>query len=376
MQRISSIGKGSIMRSVAFSLVFSTLFIAVSVGAASTISTNITTGGNLTVSGTAGITGLTTLVYASSTSQSLTGNLQVAGGMAVGSAMTNSLAGTILLSAQSSDPTGVTQGTFYYNSTNKTLKMYDGSNWFTVGTTTSGISLSGSRLQLSDLTLQFLTIGTTTQQGVGQSMLTLEATSTTAIPLSIVGFTSHTGHLLDVLNGSSAKLFYLSASGGLFASSTGAFGGSLTVGGALIATSTLAVTGTSSFTGIATIAYASTTATTNSGTASTSALVVGGNSINGTLSGIIFGTCDIVQRALTASTTGGFACTGATGITTSYKVFVMATSSIGSYLANPVNGFVVAAASSTALNTIGVELSNLTGVANTPAGTLNFWAVR
>src|SRR3989344_2789936 len=137
MQRFFSTEKGSMMRSIALSLVFSTLFIAVSVVSATTISTSITTGGDLSVTGTSALTGLTTMVYASSTSQSLTGNLLVAGratttgssgnlevygGLTVGNATANSLAGTILLSAQSSDPTGVTQGTIYYNSTSKVLR--------------------------------------------------------------------------------------------------------------------------------------------------------------------------------------------------------------------------------------------------------------
>jgi len=419
MQRFFDNGKTGIMRSIALSLVFSTLFIAVSVGAATTISTNVSTG-NVTASGTLGVTGLSTMVYASSTGQSLTGNLQVAGGVAVGSAMTNSLAGTILLSAQTSDPTGVTQGTFYYNSTDKVLKMYDGTDWFTVGTTTSGISLSGSRLQFSSLATQYLTLGTTTQQGVGKSMVTLEATTTTSIPLSLVGYASQTGHLLDILSGntiSGPKLLYISSSGGLFASSTGAFGGTLTVGGALTATTsaylattagtvgigtttpatTLSVHGggyignnlfvggtiTSTSSAASTIPYATTTAVTVSGTASTSVMIVGGNSISGTLAGLIAGTCDLAQASITASTTAfrnctATAATAGAGVSTAYRVFVQATSTLASaQAAVPAsNGFVIVSASSTATNIISVELSNLTGAAATPAGTLNFWAVR
>ncbi|MDO8594467.1 MAG: hypothetical protein Q7R93_03055 [bacterium] len=391
MQRFFSTGKGSMMRGVAFSLIFSTLFVAVSVGAATTISSNISTGGTLSVTGASTLTGLTTMVYASSTGQSMTGNIQIDGGMTVGSAVANPLAGSILLQARSSDPTGVTQGTFYYNSTNKTLKMFDGTSWFTVGTTTGGISLSNNHIKLDDSALRDITFGTTTQQSAGQALVTLEATTTTSIPLSIVGFTSHTGHLLDVLNVSGAKLFYISSSGGLFGSSTAAFGGTLTVGGALTATSTVTVTG------LTTLGYASSTGqsltqnlivngyatTTGSsgnfatqGSASSTSLIVGGNSVNGTLAGLIHGTCNIVQRALIASTTGGFACTSATGITTSFKVFVSATTTLAGHLTSPSNGFAIVAASSTADNTIGVELSNLTGLANTPAGTLNFWAVR
>src|SRR3989338_3108090 len=56
MQRFFTARKGDFMRSVALSLVFSTLFIAVSVGAATTISTNKTTGGNITVTGASTLT--------------------------------------------------------------------------------------------------------------------------------------------------------------------------------------------------------------------------------------------------------------------------------------------------------------------------------
>ncbi len=127
-----------------------------------------------------------------------------------------------------------------------------------------------------------------------------------------------------------------------------------------------------------TIAYASSTSMTWTGTASTSALIVGGNSINGTLAGLIFGTCDLQQSSVTASTTRGVQCTTATGISTAFKVFVTATSSLTGTLGTVpgVNGFVIVSASSTSANIIGVELSNLTGATASVAGTLNFWAVR
>lgn len=122
MQRFSSKGKGGVMKSLALSPVFSTLFICRSFGGATTtISTNITAGGNLTVSGTAGITGLTTMVDASLTTQSLTGNLAVDG--------------QVLLTPAFSDPSGFVQGVLYYNSTNKLLKLYDGASWFSIATT-------------------------------------------------------------------------------------------------------------------------------------------------------------------------------------------------------------------------------------------------
>ena len=70
MQRFFKYGKGGAMRTVVQSLIFSSLFIAVSVGAATTISTNISTGGNLSVTGASTLTGLTTMVYSSTTGAS------------------------------------------------------------------------------------------------------------------------------------------------------------------------------------------------------------------------------------------------------------------------------------------------------------------
>src|SRR3989338_2126248 len=524
MQRFLSNGKGDMMRSVALSLIFSTLFIGISVGAATTISTSITTDGTLSVTGASTLTGLTTMVYASSTGQSLTGNLTVGGratttgssgnietagtltavgastlngavtlgdaagdaiivtgnasttnsfevgndlyvngmstttgssgnvelrgGLTVGNATANSLAGTILFSAQTSDTTGVTQGTVYYNSTSKVLRLFDGTDWFTTGTTSSGLLLSTNRIQLDNLALRHLAIGTTTQQGIGKSLVTLEATTTASIPLSIVGFSGQTGHLLDVLNGTNVagpKLLFIDSSGGLFGSSTAAFGSTLTVGGILTATTsaylattagtvvvgtttpvaTFSVQGNGLVSGtLSTAAFIATSSTVtlsglgidlltsidssgnliststptaarylatssiasffpyasstsfSTSVASTTNLTLGAGS---TLAGMIFGTCDIAQTSITASTTAFRNCAAATGITTAYKVFVQATSSLATGVTVPVGagaGFVIVSASSTAVNTISVEISNLTGGNNTPSGTLNFWAVR
>ncbi len=172
-----------------------------------------------------------------------------------------------------------------------------------------------------------------------------------------------------------------------------------TSAGAISTASTLTVTGASTFTGATThngavtlgdaigdnITVTGNATTSNSlyvtssfsvgDNASTTKLIVGGDAAAGTLAGLIFGTCNLTERALTASTTGGFACTGATGVTTAFKVFVMATSSLlaGS---NPPEGFAIVGASSTAVNTIGVQITNLSNSDITPDGTLNFWAVR
>lgn len=301
-------GNRNLLSSLA-SIVLSVVFVASVAVASTTISTNIVTNGSLQVDTTSTLTGAVTTAGAvtlgdaaadaivltgnASTTNALTvggnfyvggratttassGNFQMIGGLTVGDATANSLAGTILFSAQSSDPTGVTQGTVYYNSTSKVLKLFDGTNWFTTGTTTSGISLSGVRLQLADLTTQHVTLGTTTQQGSGQSILTVEATTTTAIPLSLVARDSQTGDLLDILNSSSAKLVYIKSNGALFASST------------------LQVTGAITTYGAVTLGDAAADAITLTGNASTTnALTVGGNFYIG-------------GNATTTGTTGAF----------------------------------------------------------------------
>lgn len=108
-----------------------------------------------------------------------------------------------------------------------------------------------------------------------------------------------------------------------------------------------------------------------SGTASSSAILVGTEN-NNTVSGIMFGFCTIADiSVVTASTTVQTTCSGATGVTTSYRVFVQATSSMPSQIV------IQSATSST--NAIEVRLLNTGITAGTPASaavSLNYWAVR
>lgn len=181
--------------------------------AATTIGTNISTGGTLSVTGNV-ISDLTMLAGK---------------GLVLGS----------------SAPTTGSAGMLYYDSGSKVIKLNDGSNWFTIGTSTSGMSLSGMRLQPSDLNY-YITIGTTTQQGL--SVLTVEATSTAAIPLTIVARASQAANLLQVLNVSGTELFAIDANGN---ASTSA----MTVSGTLYVTgdtslATASSTGTVKFSSI------------------------------------------------------------------------------------------------------------------------------
>lgn len=233
-------------------------------------------------------------------------------------------------------------------------------------------------------------LGVTIGGLVAAAATTISTNIQTDGTLSVTGISTLTG-LTTLVNASSTQITnsgiaWLNGNVNIngFATTTAATGAFATQG-AIAASSTLGVTGattlysTLNVTGVTTLVNASTTLTTNSGLASTSQIVVGGNATNGTIAGAIFGTCDIAQSSITASTTAFRNCATATGVTTSFKVFVQATSTLASGATIPANGgpgFVIVSASSTAANTISVEISNLTGGANTPSGTLNFWAVR
>lgn len=146
-----------------------------------------------------------------------------------------------------------------------------------------------------------------------------------------------------------------------------------TTGGFLIDDADLTFDGS-----ILTASYASTTAFSTSGTASTTKLVVGsGTSLNR----VVADYCSFDSATIAASTTGYVVCTAATsGLIsgTGDRVLVMATSSL-------FDNFIIRAASSTAANTISVELMNVgsilatgttTNSVNTGRNSLNFWAFR
>ncbi|MDO8584825.1 MAG: hypothetical protein Q7R85_01750 [bacterium] len=257
MEKSRVISRKQQIAAIATSVGLSVMLTVGAVFGATTISTDITTGGSLTVTGAAtlsstlSVTGLTTMVYASSTSQSLAyaGTLMI-GGMATVTGSTGNIA---------------TQGTL--TATGLTSLVY---------ASTTGVSLT----QASALTV----------------------------------------------------------------------GGMATVTG---------LTGNINTEGNVTVV----------GTASTTNLLVGGGS---TISGIVTGFCNIPNSGIPASTTVGVLCSSATGILTSYRVFVSATGSL------PVN-FVVTQASSTAADTIGLLIANLgypTAVTQTGNVSFNFFGVK
>lgn len=104
-----------------------------------------------------------------------------------------------------------TEGGIYYDTSSSVIKLYDGTNWFTVGTSTSGLTSAGGdnfRIQSSNLN-NYYTLGTTTQSAL--SMMTLEATSTVAIPLTIRGYIGQTANLLQIHNVGGTEFFAIDA---------------------------------------------------------------------------------------------------------------------------------------------------------------------
>lgn len=136
--------------------------------------------------------------------------------------------------------------------------------------------------------------------------------------------------------------------------------GAFTTTGAAAFGTTLSVTGASTLTGTATFG----------GLASSTTLKVGSDNVS-TVSGIVFGFCSADITA-TASTTAYTDCTGATGVTSSYKVFIQATSSM------PAQVVVQAASSTATTGTIQLRILNtgITGGDTSGSVSVNFWAVR
>ena len=110
------------------------------------------------------------------------------------------------------------------------------------------------------------------------------------------------------------------------------------------------------------------------GVASTSALKVGDEVSVSTINGLIFGYCTAPSLNVAATSSATLICASATGVASTDRVFVQATSSL------PAN-FVVQAASSSATDTIQIRVFNMatstpSGAADTGINSFNFWAVR
>src|SRR3989344_7347604 len=323
---------------VALSVFVSFVFVFAVTYAATTISTNISTGGTLTVTGTANVTGLTTLVNATSTMLTVSGNTYLA-------TTTLTSGSPLVLGTLTADPTGRTEGSVYYNSSSKIIKLYDGSNWFTIGTTTSGLTLSGQRLQLADLNY-YTTFGTTTQSGL--SVLTLEASSTAAIPLTLRGFTGQTADLFLIHNVAGTDLFAIDANGNA-STSVISTTGSLFVNG----NATTTPAGTLTLKGSLGVASSSPyVALGVTGTTTASAGMVIGN-IGTPINVFLFGTCTVNPDDGLIDSTGATTTTcAATGVRSGDVISITP--------ANLPGGAFLISASSTANDTIQVSIGAAT----------------
>lgn len=156
--------------------------------------------------------------------------------------------------------------------------------------------------------------------------------------------------------------------------------GSTTISTSISTGSTLSVTGLSTLTAgyvsqaSSTVVGAFTTTGTAifNGLASSTTLTVGSDQVS-TVSGLIHGFCTVAATTLTAASSTYSTCTGATGLTSSYRVFVQATSSL------PAGIFIDAASTTGTTGTIGLRFwSHSATAGNISAATvsLNFWAVR
>ncbi|MBI2047688.1 MAG: hypothetical protein HYT27_00970 [Parcubacteria group bacterium] len=188
--------------SVALAVVVSFVLVAIMVSAATTISTNISTGGTLSVTGNSTLTGD---VFATST-LAVTGKAVFYDQLALDSA--------------ASDPTGVTAGSLYWNTADSLIRVFDGADWRTVASSTSG---DGGLILSNDVAVRFNTIatgnmalGTSTLPVVsasGNSLLFLNATTSATIPLVIQGWADQTGDLVRGLSDLNVELFAIDHSG-------------------------------------------------------------------------------------------------------------------------------------------------------------------
>ncbi len=336
--------------------ILSFAFVFAIVQAATTVSTSITTGGDLSVTGATTLSGNVTLGDANTDIALFTGKLHASTTALFTGVATHYE--TVNLYNSSTAGTA-TEGGIYYDSDDKLIKLYDGTDWVNVATSTggSGLTVSGTKMQLTSLTT-YLTIGTTTQSGLSQ--LTLEATSTVAIPLTIRGYNGQIADHFRIHNVAGTELFAIDSQGR--ASTTG-----FTVTG----------TGNSWFNGFATttgtngnfvtqgsigaggLAAAPATAIEAIGTASSTGLMVGGGGGGTAITRILHGTCNLTSYAvLQATSTGWHDCAvSGKGVSTSDGVLMQLTNNGTTSMP-----FVITAArASTTVGYIGAELLNLSG---------------
>jgi len=229
--------------SVVLAVVISFAFVAVMVNGATTISSNISTGGTLTVTG----------------ASTLSSTLAVTGVATFSDQLT--------LDNAASDPTGTAAGSIYWDTAREVIRVYDGLEWNTVASSTDaagGLILGGddNGVRFNTVASGYMALGTSTlpfPAANANGLLFLNATTSVTVPLVIAGYADQTGDLTQILDANLAEVFAIDAFGnastsalsttagdslwvGGFASTTGENGNFATQG-------TLSVVGASTFGG-------------------------------------------------------------------------------------------------------------------------------
>src|SRR3989344_8985726 len=312
---------------VFLSVVLSVVLVAGAAGAVTTISTNISTGGTLSVTGASTFSDNGTFIgnrvnlgspNGSAAAQDdrvyLYGTTTVVGAQSLvfGSSTAESLSGQ-------------QAGAVYFDSTNRVLRLYDGVNWYPVASSTDAagslIIGAGTKLvRFNIIETAHMALGTTTTQlfeTAGPAVLTIQATSSseTALRIYATSTFSQSGDIFQILSSSAAELFVIDGLG--HASTTS----SLSVGS----------TGNNNNANLYVGGNATTTGSTGNfateGNASSTRLNVGGMGTQTTLNGLIAGFCTMEQGnfVIAASSTRTYPCINNL-VRRNDRVLVMATS--------------------------------------------------
>jgi len=311
MNTVIGLLKNRAFYAVVFSVVMSLAFVSYIATAATTISTNISTGGTLSVTGVSTLTGN---VYASSTANAL---------VVTGQAR---FYDQVVLDSAASDPTGDAAGAMYWDTANKLIRVYDGTDWRTVASSTSGsgglIVGATNGIRFNTIATGYMALGTSTLPiatiNAGNALLFLNSTTTATVPLLISGVGG--GDLSDmirVVNGVYTEVFAVDAVGnasttglsigrangflmvGGYATTTGS-NGNIATEGTLAVISTSAFTGNSTFAGNVTLGNAAADSIIITGNATTSnALTVRGLSFD--VAGYATTTVSILDSAATTT---------------------------------------------------------------------------
>lgn len=308
---------------VFLSVVLSVVLVAGAASAVTTISTNITTGGTLTVSG---ITTFSGAVNATST--------VLVDGVAT-------FEDQVVLDSATSDPTGAEAGALYFDSTNQRVRLYknDG-NWATLASSTDGngglvIDADQLSIRFNDISTGNMTLGTTTNTNLAttatmnSSVLVVQATTTGSVPLTIRGpkgglgtvnlfaVSAHDETQLFAIdwNGNASSTYSLSVGLDSAAASALTVGGMATTSGATGAFSTegaLSILGASTLTGDVSLAGLATTTLSTHGIAFDDGIFsIGGNATTtGTTGNIATEGNLLVNSTTTAPGDGGISATG------------------------------------------------------------------